>query len=358
MPDIASSDLQQDRRLIETITYLASLSSSMRDIDPMLDPLRLITLRWHETTPLEEPDRQELKQLEYRLRNYLITSDPLRDFTEASLEERVNSHLNGDKVQRPWLGFAGVLILAAFVAAAVLAIPYTPSLATRALLASPAFLFVGLLGVIWFYLSSLTNFKQELRQAFVWLCLGTTVLGMFFMHFVFVQILEMSDRQLFRYGGLLALATLAVMCMYRGLVLYARLLQHDNLFTSAQNFAAALAVAVSSAATIATARQVPEPFYFGFSMACLISLTVTAGFSAMVGRAIYRDTSVTYRASIRWLYVFMASTFFGSIAYGTAIVVLGQLSGTALSVALACFAIPPVLLLLYSGYSFKVETSR
>ena len=358
MPDATSILIQQDRRLTDTIVYLASLSASLEEIDPMLDTLRMVTANWNGQTPLPNKDREALEGLETQLKDYLINHDPLREFTKETLDERVNLYLNPPPAKRKSIGFAGMVGLSAGIALLAFAIPYTPSLSTRALLASPAFCLAGVIGVAWFYLSALTNFKAEIKQAFAWVSAGTVTLGVFFMHFVVVQLLGAGDGQLFRYGGLIALATIAVMMMYSGLVMYARLLGLSSWFMSFKGYLIATVGALALTVGIVVLRSVEQPMYFGFTLACLNMLTVAALYAGRTSQLIYRHATAAYTTSVRWLYVFMMGTFYGCIAYTSALVVLGYLNGAPLSAALALFAIPPVLLLLYSGYSFKKETNK
>ncbi|HSW66202.1 MAG TPA: hypothetical protein VLI54_03635 [Bacillota bacterium] len=358
MPDATAILTQQDKRLTDTIVYLASLSASLKDIDPMLDTLRMVTATWDGSSPLPNTDRDALEKLEAELKDYLINHDPLREFTPQTLDERVRLYLDPPPKKRKSINYAGMVGLSALAALLAFAIPYTPSLGTRALLSSPAFCLVGVIGVVWFFLSSLSNFKPELKKAFTWVSGGTVVLGIFFMHFVVVQLLHGGGGQLFRYGGLIALATIAVMLMYGGVVMYARLLDLTSWFMSFKGFSVATAGALALTVGITVLRNVDQPLYFGFTLACLNLLTVAALYGARTAKLIYNHATAAYTTSVRWLYIFMFGTFYGCIAYTTMLVVLGYLNGAPLSAAIALFAVPPVLLLLYSSYSFKKETNK
>ncbi|HEV7453714.1 MAG TPA: hypothetical protein VGO07_00475 [Candidatus Saccharimonadales bacterium] len=348
----------QDHQLVDSVVYLASLSSSVKAIDHQMDTLRSVTSRWDGESPLKELDRTELLQLADWLKEYLINSDTLREFTKASLDERLQTYLRHDTTRTPRVSFQSVIVVAVLAALLVFAIPYTPSLTTRALLASPAFLVVGVIGVVWLYLSSLANFKPELRRAFLYICAGTVTLGIFFVHFVLVQLFAAGEQPLFRYGGFVALGACSIIFMYWGLVLAARLLGYTSRFMSLRVYGASLAATTVLSALVASIRPTAQPAYFGFTFACLLALTVSALFGAKVAQLIYRGAAAAYVVSIRWFYIFMLGTFLGSTAYETALLVLGHLSGAPLSASLGLFAIPPLLLLLYTGHSFKKETSR
>lgn len=347
-----------DRLLVDTVVYLASLSSQSDTIDRMLDPLRYITARWQQTEPLKQADRVELQRLVVQLKDYLIYRDPLRAFTEQSLEERLQANLQHkvpEAGQRS-IGFAAVVVASCGVAMAAFIMPFT--FHTRQLLAAPAFLLVSIIGTVWFYLTSLVNFKPELKRVFTLLCTGTVLLGLLFVHFVLIQLLGWGEHPIFRYGGLLIIATVAVGAMYAALYLYARMLNLRGLCMSRGLIAVVAIIGMAGAAAVSLAMPVRNPGYFGFALGSLLLLNVLSLFAAGVARSIYLSVTAAYASSMRWLYIFMAGTFAGSLAYGGVLVWQGHLSGSLLSAALGLFAVPPVLLLLYSGYSFKRETSR
>jgi hypothetical protein len=348
-----------DRELVATISYVASLSSAKQTVDPLLDRVRMITIPWKGDTPLADADRSTLQQALAQLKDQLLNHDPLREFTPASLEERIAAHLQSpDSAQSLRVTYGGVVGMAVIVAIGVISLPYTLPLGTRIVLSSPSFLLVSVFGVVWFFLSSLVGFKQELRRSFNFICGGTLLLALFFVHFVVVYLKHWDNRPLVRYGGVIGIATLSVFCMYYGLVLYARLMHVTSKFMSVWLYLACVAASGLVTTVIVLLRPTDHPAYFTLAIGTLWPLTLAAFFGAGVARSLHRVSLTAYRHSLRWMYIFMAGTFAGSIAYGIALIILGKLSGADLSAALVCFAAPPMLLLLYAGYSFKRETSR
>ena len=83
-----------DQILIERITYLASLVSNLQAVDSKLDTLRVITARVGagNQISLGESERSQLLVLENDLKNYLVTSDPVRSFTAEKLQRRLEKY--------------------------------------------------------------------------------------------------------------------------------------------------------------------------------------------------------------------------------------------------------------------------
>src|SRR5688572_10197956 len=78
----------ETHKLIDRIMYLSSLASS-KDVEPLLDTLRKVTAGWKEGETMNPADQATLKDLEARIKKYLVTQDPLHDSTLDSLEQRV-----------------------------------------------------------------------------------------------------------------------------------------------------------------------------------------------------------------------------------------------------------------------------
>ncbi len=78
-----------DASAIDAITYLASLASDPKAIDPILDDLRAITVRLQPGQSLTDNNQITLAALYRRLTIYLSTDEPLRIFTEETLSKKV-----------------------------------------------------------------------------------------------------------------------------------------------------------------------------------------------------------------------------------------------------------------------------
>lgn len=113
--------LPQDTNLVEVVTYLASLASNPREIDPILDTLRIVTARM-KGAPSDE-DARELRKVWQQLEDYLVTQEKVRAFTREDLQQRIQHrfHFGGYLVKRAknycwdyWLQHRSVCLLYLF----------------------------------------------------------------------------------------------------------------------------------------------------------------------------------------------------------------------------------------------------
>jgi hypothetical protein len=74
---------------LDVVTYIASLASEPRAIDPLLDPMREIGSRTEPGKPLSDADQTALAEVCRRIQLYLVQQDPLRTFDQASLREKI-----------------------------------------------------------------------------------------------------------------------------------------------------------------------------------------------------------------------------------------------------------------------------
>jgi hypothetical protein len=347
-----------DKELIDTIIYLTSLASETKAIDSDLDTLRTITAQSDIQVGLSAEDRRALQRVISKIKDYLVHRDPLRDFTEASLEQRLNATAQSSLPRRKSLGYSAAVLIAAICSLPVIVIPSSFSFWDRLFIAAPIFILATALLNCWFYLSSLQNFKPQLRRVFIYFCVGSIVLGVQFVHFISIRLLHQEQDSLYKYGGLTIFASIALLAIYIGLRKYARILGIQSHFTSAGLIVGVQAVAAAAAFAVPFLLAVPEKGYFGFSVFSLFTLMVSAAFGVGTSYAIMRNVTAAYAASMKWLFLFTISAYLGPLVYVTTIMVRGELSGSALGAALAVCALPPMLLLMYSGYSFKKETGR
>lgn len=360
MKEIIAPERATDRQLVDTIVYLASLVAQPDTIDRTLDTLRIVTAHWEPETALSVGERVTLEQLARDLKDHLIHDDPLRNFTEEALEDRLWVNLHGKRSLRSrlTLGFVPAAIGCIVLAMATLIIPLTPRLLDRVFLVIPIFLVLTTIVNAWFYLSSLREFKKELRHAFLYLCGGALVLGAQFVHFAYISLSDQGALPLYKYGGLPFITFAAFVIMYLGLRKYARLLSIHKWYMALWSVIGLLLITTGLAVLTAYALPVSDKGYFMFSLGSTLGITVMSLLSSQVTRVILRSVAPIYAQSIRRLYVFLLAVFVGAIVYTVAILWFKELSGDILKVVLGACATPALLLLLYSGYSFKKETSK
>jgi hypothetical protein len=74
---------------VEVITYVASLASNPKEIDPILDGLRTITAKISPGQELSPADQSGLAKVYTELSDYLAKDDPLRTVSQKALREKV-----------------------------------------------------------------------------------------------------------------------------------------------------------------------------------------------------------------------------------------------------------------------------
>jgi len=166
-----------DEQLINVIGHLASLVSDPNAIDSQLDILRQVTAR-RSNDALSASDRAKLMQLLAYLENYLITSDPLRQFTQESVDRRIKLALGGG---RSFVAFRLPLLIiwAAAVLMCVLpfVLPLPGSGVIRPVLSITGGLTalnVGAAVLLWM---SRRNFRMQLRTVYMPICLGFVIVS-------------------------------------------------------------------------------------------------------------------------------------------------------------------------------------
>jgi hypothetical protein len=78
---------------VDIVVYVANLVSNRRDIDPILDSVRLITARHAQGHPISPQDEEQLLNVYLQIEQYLLTKEPLRAFTKETLRQDVAQKL-------------------------------------------------------------------------------------------------------------------------------------------------------------------------------------------------------------------------------------------------------------------------
>ncbi len=350
-PPIFASGNDQDRRLVDRITYLATLASRNKDIDAMMDTLREITAHWHAPAPLTPEDHAALERLENDLKHYLVTADPLRNFTIESLEERVSTRTN----HTSWYSLAGVIAISMATGALAFLLPLSAN--TRILLSVPLFFVVLHIGTAWFYLTALGNFKQDVRWAFIYISAGIVMLSLAFSHYVILSLLNIDSYPALRYGGITWLFSIPFMLIFIGLRSYARLLQVKSKFTSSW-LAPTIALAAAVVLLFVPHGAVPNTIYFHIWSIGAAMISIFALPSSILAHKIQQAATAAYAKPMRWLYYYTLVVGLGSVVAVGAVFWLGELYGGPLALVTAACGTAPQLVLLYTGYSFKKETGK
>ncbi|HSX07734.1 MAG TPA: hypothetical protein VLG11_02475 [Candidatus Saccharimonadales bacterium] len=166
-----------DRQLINIIGYLASLVSDPHAIDSQLDTLRQVTARGSSDT-LSAPDRAKLMQLQAYLENYLITSDPLRQFTQESVNQRIKLAFGAG---RSFVAFRLPLLIIWAAAALMCLLPFVLPLPGSGVIRPVLSITGGLtalnVGAAILLWMSRRNFRMQLRAVYMPICLGFVIVS-------------------------------------------------------------------------------------------------------------------------------------------------------------------------------------
>jgi len=345
---------QGDTALIDRIVYLASLASTS-DVDARMDTLRTITARMQPDVPLPEQDRLTLQGLESELKQYLITKDPLRDFTAESLEQRLRARVAMGKQAAS--SHFGLLTAFSLLAPSLVFLMPSLSWAAKVLLYIPVFFVVISSVIVWVYITALRNFKPELRQVLLYQCAAAIAMAIALAVYIPLHLLRWSELPFFQYGGLPWGGGVCMLLLYLSLRRYAQLLGLRAWSMSFRVLFIAIASAVFVGAVVPHTEVAYEQ-YLRISVVGMFMLATFCAFGAATAWKLIHSLTPAYARSLRVLFAFLVMCcVFGTLFAGN-LLVNGELSASKLTLAMVPSAGPPLLLLLYCAHSFKRETGR
>lgn len=88
-----SDEATKATSVLDMVTKAAGLASNPRDIDPLLDKVRIITSRLHSGESPTGADEATLLGVYLQLELYLTTKEPIRTFTKEELRARISKEL-------------------------------------------------------------------------------------------------------------------------------------------------------------------------------------------------------------------------------------------------------------------------
>lgn len=342
-----------DAAAIDKLFYTASLATNPRDIDPLLDRMRVMTSRpGYKPEMLTDNERAVVTELQAELEQYLVTKEPLRSFTPQSLQLQITQHMEGNVGSSSKRQLIVVLVVAFVVAlgAAVL-LPLADPQQRGQVGGSVAFSLVNV-GAAWLFVTALRAFKSSLRQAFVLICSGVTLIGVSLVSHPIVEVYQLRSYPLT--SLLLPLPLLAAaIIFYAGNVRYARLV--GVIGRSVAVWPVLLAGLVLSIVTWLLPHQAvnePEIVFDAAAIMWGIMLLMPVA-STFVLPKVVRQLPELYKPPARAL----AASMWGIIAVVGYQFVLRVVAGPYMSgpVAYGLFALVVVmgLMLLRAGYAFN-----
>lgn len=180
--------------IIDRIVYLASLASRPSEVDMLLDTFRGITARVDPHKPLRTQDAAILHSVEEGLKAYLTTKEKLRNFTVESLNLQLEQHFEptGVSGKRRLYSVIGIAVGLAIVFGAGL--PVT-TIEQRVLIGGSVLFALLHLGGAWFFLTAFDSFRSSLRQAFLLIASGVTLLGLSLLEQPILEIFNLRDQE-------------------------------------------------------------------------------------------------------------------------------------------------------------------
>jgi hypothetical protein len=308
-------DIPADTTILDAITFVATLVSKTSEVDPQLDRVRTITAQ-RSAEELTKEDKHTLREVYSYLEDYLIKKEALRSFTRDSIREQVYDYLHGKRkstLALPltviWgIALGGVLISliapASFVPTAV-----KPTLAAT-------FFFVAIYsGAAWMFWTGLTNFKDEIRRAYLPICLGIALVGMTLLQTPIAVWLEQDTSVVFRYITSGLVIPIAETLFYIGMRRFAQLGGvRSKLLSGTLVFG--LCVGLSIVANILPRSDSGVPGWIMIvSLTLLASGAVLTFVTAIITGMVRQSLSLVYKRPMAWLVAFLLASTFSCVQY-------------------------------------------
>jgi hypothetical protein len=348
-----------DRQLVDTTIYLASLASERRTIDPFLDTLRNITIRWKPDTPLSQNDRQAILDTQNKIKNYLLNQDPVRALSQESLEKKLQAQSVPRKpLLRRWpvLRLVVVWALAIILFMTVFSLPLDMSAEEKSQLATPM-LYAGLhIGIAWFFLSALHNFKAEPGRAYRYITIGTLLSGVGNLYFPIGQLFKLGEAHPFlSYGGPFEIFAISGLFFYLGLRLFVNLFGIKSRLTDLRLVGALSFVALAFSILAGEILQRPHALYFDLTLFSLALIVLYCFLATVLAWRVIPNITSRYAAGLKWLSYCLGGITIGSLLYIGILFTIPNLSGGAPLWIMYPFIITE-LLMLQAGYVFKARS--
>lgn len=84
----------------DILLYTASLASSSRDVDPILDKLRKITANMKSEAEIKQHNQHDFETIYLQLEQYLVEQEPLRKYTQSEVRLVISQLLSGQKAEK------------------------------------------------------------------------------------------------------------------------------------------------------------------------------------------------------------------------------------------------------------------
>lgn len=347
--------VRNDSQLIDTISYLASLSSNPAEISPMLETMHTITTTRNRGATLSDAKRKMLLEIEKRIRSYLINDDPLRNFTTKDLNDLtenhfyVKNHNNSKTFQTIVTITAGIIIVCALIS-------QLPLSSNQKIQTIPVILSSSMLIYIaWLFLSGIKNFNPRLQQAYQWISSGFIMIGIGAGLSPATMIFpDLSSTVFFRYGLITPIFAIAYILIYHGVRLFAKTLNTKSQAASAQLVASTAAIASALIVLIPHPTTEPSELYFRITLISYAIAITLSSYSAYLAYKISHQIGSKYASSMKWFAIATGCVSLIAAAFATHTFTVGQVHSEPLAVFSVLFATTGILLIV-SGNLFKKQ---
>lgn len=215
-------------KLIEKVTYTASLVSKRQDIDDKVDLLSSITASDRDLT---DQDIQTINSIQGFLEDYLTSKETMRSFTPESLTLQIEQHLNGSTSNKSTTLLLSVIGVSILVAMLTLLLPSGASIQQKVQLAGATAFSLITIGAALMFLNALASFKSQLRNAFLIICAGVTILGLSLLEQPFLEFFALRQYPIVSILYPLPILLGAIL-FYIGIKKYVQTLGINNFWTS------------------------------------------------------------------------------------------------------------------------------
>jgi len=349
---------QSNQRLIEHITYLASLASSKEALDADLDTLRVITSKYQpESFSSEEVNK--LRVLQVKLEQHLINEDPVRAFTKENLAQKVTRHFEGGLhfYQRPIWSLILIVLMAVALASLPSIIPNSFGEDIKLQLTMSLFFFGIHCGNIWFFMAALRNFRKELRIAFTFLAVGVLLVGIVGAQLTLINLFGFTDLPWAKYGGFLFLFPISYIPLLVGVYLFAKQLAVSSWVMSLKTLGAICAGIILLLVLIPSKAAPNESMYYIASVLGIGLGGTLIGWTAAIAYAAARRLTPQYARAMKLLAYAFAIICLSAVVLVTNLIGVGYLTPLAISISLSPVLIAEPLELL-AGFTFKKRASE
>lgn len=284
---------------VDTIVYLASLVSRPQDVDPWLDKVRTITAMSGPGGNLSDSDKQTLNSVQNNLEQYLVQTEPLRRFTPESLKQKLAERFAGKKssVKTPviiWLAIALIGMVLPF------AFPYISEESKQT--TSSISILTGLcLGAAWFFVTSVRDFKQELRAAYRLIAIGVVIFGLAMFATPLRTFLNFPDTEWRHLESIIFPFFFAHVPIYIGVRAFARKLGLQTKLTSVWLLLSLLLVGGSIVVFLPHDPTFATELFFDLSVVALVWCAAITFIGSAIMYKISKHVGELYAGPMRWL---------------------------------------------------------